>query len=578
MSMRSFHHPILDLFTGEILVPGCCIQHLLHRKLKILVLVTGKVDNNRLSFISLNAMVHSKLLHEQQIIPTTTHHHFFAVLSFKLPQMLTHVPMAIPVRSTISIILFKVSAKLLFIAKRLHTLKPPHSKSDKSSSEPIATKAAFDMATESKFGTSSAADAVILALAGLSAANTTTKISVSTVISTNLNEEVATQTAPSCIANHTTPQAPTGPSEAETRPANQESIAVSPEASLKLVNTTAAVFSKATLAAREVAVDSRKSKAATTQCTCHKRHPYFKARRTYKCPPTQRPDESSAQFMTRKRDYHIQTELDLRRRRAHQEHLQQKHSDFVRVQDPLEGHWYEMPALVASCPLHCLASRLQDERDARKKGIKPQSSNVRKHRLLHAPQRRVEAIRNLVKLKNEDMEEERKMGWTLARSCLKLAATKPATLWIRKAPTTSLAITAPSKTFPILPNHLPNLPTFPLPRYRSHIHKLQELRTQLNLYAHELSILRTTEHKIAATARALVSRNLPARIEDQKAMDAVWQKLSTVARRRKKARVLERELCVLIEGDEDALVGSRGKVGGLGGWRRRGGKERWGEW
>lgn len=58
MSMRSFHHPILDLFTGEILVPGCCIQHLLHRKLKILVLVTGKVDNNRLSFISLNAMVH----------------------------------------------------------------------------------------------------------------------------------------------------------------------------------------------------------------------------------------------------------------------------------------------------------------------------------------------------------------------------------------------------------------------------------------------------------------------------------------------------------------------------------------
>lgn len=344
------------------------------------------------------------------------------------------------------------------------------------------------------------------------------------------------------------------------------------------MDTTAAVFSKARGAAREVAADSSKLKAATSQCTCPKWQSYFKALGTYKRPPTQRADESSALFMTRKRDHNRQIEFNLKRRRAHQEYLRQMRSDFVRVQDSLEGHWYEMPALVASCPLHCLASRLQDERDARKKGIKPQSSNVRKHKLLDAPQRRVEAIRNLVKLKNEDMEEERKMGWTLARPCLKLAATKPATLWIKKAPTTSLAITAPSKTFPILPNHLPNLPTSPLPRYRSHLHKLQELRTQLNLYTHELSILRTTEHKIAATARALVSRNLPAGCEDQKAMNTVWQKLSTVARRRKKARVLERELCVLIEGDEEALVGLGGEVGGLGGWRRRGGEERWGEW
>lgn len=51
-------------------------------------------------------------------------------------------------------------------------------------------------------------------------------------------------------------------------------------------------------------------------------------------------------------------------------------------------------------------------------------------------------------------------------------------------------------------------------------------------------------------------------------MDTVGQKLSTVGRRMKKARVLERELCGLIEGDDEEVVG---------GWRRKGGRERWGE-
>jgi len=57
-------------------------------------------------------------------------------------------------------------------------------------------------------------------------------------------------------------------------------------------------------------------------------------------------------------------------------------------------------------------------------------------------------------------------------------------------------------------------------------------------------------------------------------MDTVRQKLSTVGRRMKKARVLERELCGLIEGDNEEVVGGCG--GGVGGWRRKGGRERWG--
>lgn len=471
--------------------------------------------------------------------------------------------MAIWVRTTISVVFSKASVTLLVIAKRLHTSEPPPFRSK---SNPEATKGETELTNETRKAT----HATIPALASLSVANATTDKLVSTVMSIKgLIEEVAKHITTSCTTDSTATQAPIDPSEAESRPENQESTAVSPKISPKLVTTTAAALSKATVAARDAAAESCKSKAAATQCTCPKWQPHSRALRTHNRRPTQHAHESSAVFMERKMNYEREKEWELHWRRVREQYDRQMHNR-VRVQDPLQGHWHEMPALVASCALHCLASRLQDERDAREKDTNPQPSKPRIHRLVRARQKRAQANANLEKLKNEDTEEDRKMGGTLARSCLNPAETKSATLSMKKPPLTPSPTTTPIKKPPILPDHPSTLPTSPLPLHHTHTHQLQALRTRLNLHAHDLALLRTKEHKLAATRRVLVARNLPVRFHSAKlhlSMDTVRQKLSTVGRRMKKARVLERELCGLIEGDEEEAVG---------GWRRKGGRERWG--
>lgn len=429
--------------------------------------------------------------------------------------------MAIGVCSTMSVVLSEASVTLLVIAKYLHTSEPPPFISK---SKPQATKGETELTNETRIAT----HATIPALANLKVANVTTNELFSTVKSIKgQTEEVARHTTTPCITDSTATHAPFGPGEAGFRLEIQESIAVSPKISPELVTTTAAALSEPTVAAKDAAAESRKSKAAAIQCTCPKRQPRFNAGRSHKWPPTQRANESSAMFMERKRRYESEKERQLHCKRAREQYYREMYN-LVRVQDPLQGQWHEMPALTASCALHCLASRLQNERDARENHSKPQPSKPRIHKLVRARQNLAQARMDL------DTEEDRKKGGgaLAARSCLNPAEPKS-------------------------------------------VHRLQALRTRLHLHAHDLARLRTKEHKLAATKRVLVARDLPLH-DFQVSIDTVAQQLSAVGRKMKKARLLERELCGLIEGEDEDVV--RERESGVGGWRRKGGRERWGEW
>ncbi len=477
---------------------------------------------------------------------------------------------------------------LLAFAKWLNTSELPPSRSSIALSDLVTTKEKVEGATESTVETSQLTDAVIQASPGLGAGNATAEKSPSSIILTKiLHEDMARV---SNIVNNTAIQARISMGAVSIMMENPKSAVPARKPSSEMVITPAVstrtasgtTIRWAAWAARKAAAASHRPNTPTTQCTCPKRPTSNPPLPRYRKRPTYRADESSTDFLKREKTYKRLKELDHARRRAWQEYTRQMYADYVRVQDPTNGQWHIMPALVASCPLHCLASQLQSERDERRKCIKAQPKKVPKLIQVRAPRRPGHDDGYLRNLKLKDTEEDRKMGWLSARLCVKLAGTSPGTLWIKKTPGSSSA-TAPISKSAVTLTERPSIPneTDPLLRYGSRISQLQNARKWLSTYVRELAVLRTTEYKVAATTRALVSRNLPIRFhsaEHQNARKTVERKFQMMAKKVKKARVWEKSLCLLIEADENVLGSMGEKVEGVGIWRRVCGKERWKEW